>query len=77
MRTPITLIIPAAVFGIVVPVVSSSATAQLGNPSVAALLSVFIWAMIPVVATVIGYKQGYERGLAKGRKSKRSEEARG
>jgi predicted membrane channel-forming protein YqfA (hemolysin III family) len=69
MRAPLTLIIPAGVFGVVMSAASSGLAAQIDRPIAAVLFVVAIWVMIPVVATVIAYKQGFDRGLSVGRKT--------
>lgn len=69
MRTPITLIIPAAVLGVIVPLVFVSFAIQFDLSVVAALLCLGSWGVIPIVATAIAYRHGYDRGLAKGRES--------
>ena len=68
MRAPFTLTIPAAVFGVVMSVVCSALAAQVNRPT-GVLVVIAIWAGIPVVATVIAYRQGFDRGFSAGRKA--------
>ncbi len=74
MRAPLTLVIPAAVFGVVIPVAFAGFGEQIDRPIVAALLCTASWAVIPVMATVVAYKQGFDRGFSVGRKVEVTEE---
>jgi len=67
MKTPLTLTIPAAVLGVVFPLAAFAFATHAGHPAMATLLCVASWAIIPVVATTLAYKHGYDRGLANGR----------
>lgn len=73
MRTPSTLTIPAAVFGVVVPLAFAGFGAQTERPGLASLFCIVSWAVMPVVAAKIAYKQGFDRGFSAGRKTESPE----